>query len=404
RHTRSKRDWSSDVCSSDLDQAPIRENLPELINDFNKIDRDREYKLTNPEDYFLEMVEDSKDELSIFKGELTQAKHSRVHKTIFSTRADMKKMNNKIENFLVNVLEPVLVIADSLGLEYPHTVLEKIWKIMFENAAYDSIGGCNSDSTNRDILHRYKVAGDLAHNLLEITMRTISNKIKYENNLNIISFNPLPYNYEGIIEIDAYVPNLEYSLYDVNTGEEYEYVIEESQELTDYVLKQTIKIDSSKDIYIPEKVYLVKMKVYMKDLKGLGYKSLYINPDKKNSQLNKYESNDKNSIENSKYLIKLNDDNTIDITEKFSDRTYKNQMVFINSGDDGDSYNFSPPRKDMRVESINAERVETKVYKNPVNEKLVYSFNMRVPYDLDERANKSVSKNLPITVAINLEK
>ncbi|SHE86583.1 mannosylglycerate hydrolase [Atopostipes suicloacalis DSM 15692] len=386
------------------DQAPVRENLPELISDFNRIDSEREYKLNNPEDYFLEMLESSKNELNIFKGELTQAKHSRVHKTIFSTRADMKQLNNEIENFIVNVLEPILVVADSLGLEYPHTILEKIWKLMFENAAHDSIGGCNSDSTNRDILYRYKVAGDLATNLLEITMRTISNKIKYDNNLNIISFNPLPYNYEGVIEVEAYVPNLEYALYDINSGEEYEYVIEESQELTEYVLKQTIKIDSSKDIYIPEKVYLIKMKVYMKDLKGLGYKSLYIDSNKKNSQLNKYKIDDNQFIENSKYLIELNDDNTIDITDKSSDRIYKNQMVFINSGDDGDSYNFSPPQKDMHVKSINAERTEINVYKNPVNEKLIYSFDMRVPYDLDERANNSASKNLPVTVTIDLEK
>ncbi len=386
------------------DQAPIRENLPELIKDFNRIDPDREYILTNPEEYFAEMIEDSKNVLKTFKGELTQAKHSRVHKTIFSTRADMKQLNNNIENFLVNVLEPVLVVADSLGLEYPHTTVEKIWKIMFENAAHDSIGGCNSDSTNRDILHRYKVAGDLATNLLEITMRTISSKIHFENNLNIVSFNPLPYSYEGVVEVEAYVPNLEYALYDVNSGEEYEYVIEEAEELTEYVLKQTIKIDSNKDIFIPKKVYLVKMKVYMKELKGLGYKSLYINPNKKNNQINEYKSDDNYSIENSKYLISLNEDNTINITDKRSDKVYENQMVFVDSGDDGDSYNFSPPRKDMHIESIGSARVETNVYRSSVNERLDYTFNMIVPYDLNERAKKNTTKELPVTVTIDLEK
>src|SRR5437868_9094175 len=32
RHTRSKRDWSSDVCSSDLNQAIARINRPNKIN------------------------------------------------------------------------------------------------------------------------------------------------------------------------------------------------------------------------------------------------------------------------------------------------------------------------------------------------------------------------------------
>lgn len=386
------------------DQAPIRENLPKLVKDFNEIDSDREYIMGDPEKFFNDIINDHKNELNIYSGELTQAKHSRVHKSIFSTRADMKQLNNKIENYLVNVLEPVLVIADNLGLKYPHTQLEKIWKLMFENAAHDSIGGCNSDSTNRDILHRYKVAGDLATNLLELTMRTISNKIHFKHDLNIISFNPLPYNYTGLVEIEAYVPNLDFSLFDSETDEEYYYVIEGAEDLTNYVLKQTIQVDSSQEIYIPEKVYKVKLKIFMEDFSGLGYQSLYIDPEKESSKSNYYESQDNYSIENSNYHIQLNDDNTLTITDKLTNETYAKQMIFVDSGDDGDSYNYSPPKNDLLVTSEYTKRTHTEIHKNKLNERIEFGFKMEVPYDLEERAKEETSTELPIRVSIDLEK
>jgi len=386
------------------DQSPIRENLPELVEKFNGIDSEREYVMGNPESFFSELIDDYSSDLNSFSGELTQAKHSRVHKSIFSTRADMKQLNNKIENYLVNVLEPVLVIADNLGLEYPHAQLEKIWKLMFENAAHDSIGGCNSDSTNRDILHRYKVAGDLAANLLELTMREISNKINFNHDLNIISFNPLPYEYEGIVEIEAYVPNLDFTLFNSKTGKEQYYVIEEAQELTEYVLKQTIQVDPSKDIYIPEKIYKVKIKAYLEDLLALGYQTFHIEPAKKYSENNRYEEENSSAIENSKYSIKLEDNNTLTITDKVTDTVYEKQMIFIDSGDDGDSYNYSPPKNDLLISSENSRRIDSNVYKSKLNQRLEYTFELDVPYDLEERARGEITSKLPVKVSINLEK
>ncbi|RIU70227.1 alpha-mannosidase, partial [Klebsiella pneumoniae] len=131
-----------------LDQAPVRKNLPELVAKFNEFDSTRAYQIASPETFFADLDKDVTD-LPVSAGELTEGKHSRLHKSIFSTRADLKQANNQIENFLSNVLEPVLSISYSLGNRYPHNELAEIWKWMFENAAHDSIGGCNSDTTNR---------------------------------------------------------------------------------------------------------------------------------------------------------------------------------------------------------------------------------------------------------------
>lgn len=236
-----------------LDQAPVRENLPELVAKFNELDSTREYQIASPETFFADLEKDVTN-LPVIAGELTEGKHSRLHKSIFSTRADLKQANNEIENFLSNVLEPVLSISYSLGNRYPHNELAEIWKLMFENAAHDSIGGCNSDTTNRDVKHRYKLASDLATNLLDLNMRLISEKIEQKQPFQFTVFNPLPYEKSGVIKMTAYIPEDNFEIEDTQ-GNTLEYTILEKTDLTDYVLNQHIDLNPSKSIYLPEKVF-----------------------------------------------------------------------------------------------------------------------------------------------------
>ena len=89
-------------------------------------------------------------------GELVIAKHMRIHKSIFSSRSDLKVMNTQVQNYVTNVLEPLLTLSHHLGNDYPHGALEELWKLLFENAAHDSIGSCISDTANEDVYMRYK--------------------------------------------------------------------------------------------------------------------------------------------------------------------------------------------------------------------------------------------------------
>ena len=45
-----------------------------------------------------------------------------------------------------------MTMSCSLGNEYPHGPMETIWKLLFENAAHDSIGSCISDTANEDVI------------------------------------------------------------------------------------------------------------------------------------------------------------------------------------------------------------------------------------------------------------
>ena len=111
----------------------------------------------------------------------------------------------------------------------------------------------------------------------------------------------------------------------------------------------------------------------------------------------------KNTLENEFYAINVEEDGSLTITDKENNVTYKNQGVLVENGDDGDSFNYSPPRKDLEVFS-NKSECSVEVSGSDIYDQAVIKFNMVVPKDLEERAEGKVSVNLPITMTVALRK
>ncbi|WP_312946874.1 mannosylglycerate hydrolase [Superficieibacter sp.] len=381
-----------------FDQAPIRENLPQLVAQFNACDDQRHYQIASPL-AFVQTLEEEAVDASVLHGELTEAKHSRIHKTIFSCRADLKQMNNDIEALLVNTLEPVLAIGRSLGLEYPARIVADIWKLMFYNAAHDSIGGCNSDETNRDIAARYRQAGDLARNLLEMQTRLISIRIPRAHDFTFTVFNPLTHPASPQITFEAWLPGIPFTLRD-GAGNALPYVIEAQRDLTEYVLNQTIRLDPGKPWHKPEKVYRTRLRVGSSTLPALGYTRWHLAFD--GDGASPIATDTEGHIDNAFYHIVVEDDGLLTILHKASGKRYSRQMRFVENGDDGDSYNYSPPRQDMRVSSDGC-LVSQSRQSDDLQQSLHLEYLLTVPKNLEERAQGLASAALRLAVTVTLQ-
>lgn len=384
-----------------FDQAPIRENLPELVRQFNECDDSRHYRIAHPLDFMRQLEAEVAGNCRVLQGELTEGKHSRIHKTIFSCRADLKMLNNQVEALLVNTLEPVLALSQSLGFDYPRHIVADIWKLMFANAAHDSIGGCNSDETNQDIYFRYKQARDMAQNLLELTTRRISQRIPCDHDYSFTVFNPLTTSVSPQIAFEAWLPGVPFTLLDDN-NQPLEYRIVHQQEVTDYVLNQTIRLNPGKDIHIPEKVFRTQILVASSPLPPLGYTRWHMTFGEDIPRVPPVNT-DQRAIENSVYRIEVEDDGLLTITHKPSARRYTRQMEFIDNGDDGDSYNYSPPRHDLQVSSrghLLSLNQETDTFRQA----LQLHYRLPVPADLHERAEGRCSAILSLNVTLELQR
>lgn len=380
-----------------FDQAPIRTNLPEIIKERNEKDPENEYVISCIEDYIKD-VKSENPELEEVSGELVIAKHMRIHKSIFSSRSDLKVMNTQIQNYVTNVMEPLLTLSYNLGNDYPHEAVGEIWKLLFENAAHDSIGSCISDTANEDVYVRYKQARDIAVNLVELHSRLIATSVKNDAEMTFTLINTLPQKRNDTVVVKTYIPGGDFAILD-EKGNKVDYTVIESRDLTDYVLSQTIKLDPSRKFYVPSKVLEATIAIKTSDVPAFGYVQYTL--DTKGNSAKNLEK--KNTLENEFYAINVEEDGSLTITDKENNVTYKNQGVLVENGDDGDSFNYSPPRKDLEVFS-NKSECSVEVSGSDIYDQAVIKFNMVVPKDLEERAEGKVSVNLPITMTVALRK
>ena len=380
-----------------FDQAPIRTNLPEIIKERNEKDPENEYVISCIEDYIKD-VKSENPELEEVSGELVIAKHMRIHKSIFSSRSDLKVMNTQIQNYVTNVMEPLLTLSYNLGNDYPHEAVGEIWKLLFENAAHDSIGSCISDTANEDVYVRYKQARDIAVNLVELHSRLIATSVKNDAEMTFTLINTLPQKRNDTVVVKTYIPGGNFAILD-EKGNKVDYTVIESRDLTDYVLSQTIKLDPSRKFYVPSKVLEATIAIKTSDVPAFGYVQYTL--DTKGNSAKNLEK--KNTLENEFYAINVKEDGSLTITDKENNVTYKNRGVLVENGYDGDSFNYSPPRKDLEVFS-NKSECSVEVSGSDIYDQAVIKFNMVVPKDLEERAEGKVSVNLPITMTVALRK
>ena len=380
-----------------FDQAPIRTNLPEIIKERNEKDPENEYVISCIEDYIKD-VKSENPELEEVSGELVIAKHMRIHKSIFSSRSDLKVMNTQIQNYVTNVMEPLLTLSYNLGNDYPHEAVGEIWKLLFENAAHDSIGSCISDTADEDVYVRYKQARDIAVNLVELHSRLIATSVKNDAEMTFTLINTLPQKRNDTVVVKTYIPGGNFAILD-EKGNKVDYTVIESRDLTDYVLSQTIKLDPSRKFYVPSQVLEATIAIKTSDVPAFGYVQYTL--DTKGNSAKNLEK--KNTLENEFYAINVEEDGSLTITDKENNVTYKNQGVLVENGDDGDSFNYSPPRKDLEVFS-NKSECSVEVSGSDIYDQAVIKFNMVVPKDLEERAEGKVSVNLPITMTVALRK
>lgn len=380
-----------------FDQAPIRTNLPKIIAERNKKDPENEYVISSIEDYIRD-VKNENPTLEEVQGELVIAKHMRIHKSIFSSRSDLKVLNTQVQNYVTNVMEPLLTLSYKLGNAYPHKVVEEVWKLLFENAAHDSIGSCISDTANEDVYMRYKQARDIAVNIVELHSRLIATSIKNNADMTFTLINTLPQTREDTILIKTYIPGGDFAILDDN-GNKIDYTIISSRDLTDYVLSQTIKLDPSRKFYIPEQVLEAVLAIKTKDVPALGYVQYSIDVND-NSCISMKKNN---ALENEFYSITIAENGSLTILDKENNKTYNNQGILVENGDDGDSFNYSPPRKDMEVFSTDS-KFEYEIHGNDIYNKARIHYSMIIPKDLKERADNLTSTTLPVTLEVGLRK
>ncbi len=392
------------------DQRPIRKNLPEIIEKLNGLHPDSRFYITTV-DKVMEKIENTGFSYDTIKGEMTSGQFSRVHKSIYSTRADLKIKNNRNENYITNVSEPLSVLAYKLGFSYEHRVFEKVWKLMAENAAHDSIGMCNSDETNNSIEYRYDTVRSLLDNLNELKMREIGTCVPQKDIFQFQVYNFLPYKRSGVVKAEIFTPSDKVEIYDTE-GKIYESRILKSEKLEERIknkMKAEIGFntdDNPRWIREGVEIYKTEILIHIENMDAFGYRTFFMKKKEKTipDSKKKIGIEKKNSIGNGILNVTLHENGSLTIKDKEEKTIGKGFLIFEDSGDDGDTYDYSEPYNDrvLTNEESKVEILEIKDY--GFLSKIKYSLKINLPYNLEKRKKGEDNIVTEFKVVLSLER
>ena len=371
------------------DQMPVQKNIFEVMESLKKCYPERDFFLSRYENVFDEI---EKEDLPIIEGECLDGKYMRVHRSIYSSRADIKSSNTRIENKITNILEPLATIAYTLGFKYHHGLIENIWKEIMKNHAHDSIGCCCSDKVHKAIADRFFIAEDRVDKLIEYYKRKITDHMPMDIALDKLTvFNLLPYTRKQTVKADIITKMKGFDIIDAE-GKSVDYEVL-SKEIVDAGLidRQIVHYGD----YDPFVCYHIAFET---EVPPMGYKGFLIK-ESNNIKNITVEKSDDNYIENENFKISINKNGSVNIINKNTNTEYKNVFIIEDGSDDGDGYDYSPLENDFIITSENVS-ANIEIEKCGHEQKAVIKFSMNIPKNLESR--KANIKDSVIDVKLTL--
>ncbi|KXF83586.1 mannosylglycerate hydrolase [Enterovibrio coralii] len=366
------------------DQMPIQQDIFEVMDKLRDIYPDKEFVMSRYEEVF-ERIEAIRDQLDTVKGEFNDGKYMRVHRTISSTRMDIKLIHAEVENKIVNILEPLASIAWKLGFEYHHGLIEKMWKESMKNHAHDSIGCCCSDKVHAEILNRYILADDMATNLINFYKRKIVDHMPAREGCDKLAlFNLSPYARGEVVNTTITIRAEQFNIFDEN-GSPVEYFIQDQRVIDPGKIDRQIVHYGNYDPFIE---YDIQIK---HTVPAMGFTTFHIQGHEKGLQKaveSNVISNEDNVLENEFYRIHVNANGTLNIFDKETEHLYEQALRIEDGSDDGDEYDYSPSREEWLLYSDEFEadvNVKHEGFQSVANIKL----RMNLPEDLQQREARS---------------
>ncbi|ELY2741526.1 mannosylglycerate hydrolase [Cronobacter turicensis] len=374
------------------DQMPLQQNIFAVMEKLREIYPQREFVMSRFETVFAH-IEAMRETLPTLKGEFIDGRSMRVHRTIGSTRMDIKIAHAHIENKMVNLLEPLAAIAWSLGFEYHHGLFEKMWKAILKNHAHDSIGCCCSDAVHREIMSRFRLAQDMADNLLAFYMRKIVDSMPACDGDKLTLFNLMPCPRNEVINTTVRLRGQRFALWD-EQGAPVAYFIRAARALDPGLVDRQLVHYGHDEPFMEYDIQLFQ------PLPAMGYATLRLEPGVAGQQRLAPEQGAPR-LENRFWRITVNANGTVRLEDKQSGLAYDQVFELEESSDDGDEYDYSPARAEWVLRS-GTQTAEHQIIHEAWQSHATIHLAMNVPVNLAARAARQCNGYLEAQLRVTL--
>lgn len=376
------------------DQMPLQKNIFQVMDQIRSLYPQCEVSIGRYEELF-EKIEGAEG-LDTLRGEFLDGKYMRVHRSIYSSRADLKAANTRIENEITCLLEPLASIAYSLGFPYYHGIIEKIWKGLLKNHAHDSMGCCCSDPVHRAIKERFVLAHQGAKHLIGLYQRQIAQALDGpEDQERWVVFNTLPYEREEVVTGEITTRKKGFYLTD-HRGERIHFQILSEETIDPGLVDRQIVHYGNYEPFVRCRIALLDR------FPAMGFKAYRIQeeePAERAGMVGKPEGSP--VLENERYRIEIRENGSLDIEDKQSGALYTGVLTVEDGSDGGDGYDYSPIEEDWVLTSREA-KAQTEILSRGLVSEAKVSFSMPVPKDIESRRKRRTDGRLEVVFYIEL--
>jgi alpha-mannosidase len=151
------------LCMNGSDHLFPQPWLGRVVAEANDLQDELVFEITSLPDYLSRAPD---DRLERWEGELRSGFRSNMLMGVTSNRVDVKRMGALAERALERRAEPLSALFQTPG-EWPGTLLDLAWKEVVRNSAHDSICACSVDDVVDAVLHRYAEARTMAGGLAD---------------------------------------------------------------------------------------------------------------------------------------------------------------------------------------------------------------------------------------------
>ena len=318
-------------------------------------------RLTNPEDFLDAIIKAAAGHghnLEKFKGEARSAALGRIHAGITSTRIDIKNAMRHYETLMSKVVEPMINISCSQKGHCDQALVNYFWKIIFKNQFHDSIYGSSPATVNHTIENRLLNLRHGLNELIWMNFRFLAEKADLSELNNdedvLVLYNTLPYKRHDDAFVSMIVKDRNFTLTRRN-GTVIPYQVMHEDVKTNHEIEYYNGMENFHDtgeVHEGTK-YLVQLKIDASFLPEMGYEILKVhfgNPslEKLHSELKRLDW----GAENQFLKMQIQADGTISVYNKQTKEMYRRLNTFVDDGDDGDEYNYSPCIDDHEILSL----------------------------------------------------
>lgn len=372
-----------------FDQNPAMLDIPKRIAEYNAQQTDIAFVSTTWQD-FCNRVREHGHNLKCHEHELFSTQYHRVHRSIFSARADIKALQDACERKITYGLQPLMSMLDAQGIPYDHGLIDEIWNRLLRCQTHSS--ATLTDETNDYIQQETQNAYNLITSQTVFLMKLLSLSVqKKEDGYPLLVCNTLPYTRTQTLHTTIQTGKPDFRI--LLDGKELPYTRAGTVKKNCGVLRKDIRDMDPKGYFYETEIIL-----QIDHMKGFSYRTLYIQDIDQPSV--SYELAQVPYIENNRFRIHK-DEEGVHIFDYRSHREHRSAIYLEESGDEGDSFDYSPPEYDWILTDY-FEHAEVSCVQNMTYSCMTLTGTMEIPQNLKNRKDRIRNSGMRYKIKLEL--